>query len=165
MSTARLTIRESESNETTPEEVGALINATELIDLRLDEVHGGPVSGGSSEWKVRLDRLPPQFANLEDGVLLVRVGHELTCDPGDGNETTLSTAHVLTFQITEDLDTTQATLAAWAQTNAYFMVYPYVRQTFTALTSSMGMPPVVLGYMSRDDWPDFTSDAEASDIE
>lgn len=150
------------SDDVTPDQVQALVDATQLVEVRVDEVSAGPVATIGGEILARLGRKPPQFLYDEDAnALAVRVEHTLECsnesqDPD--STTTIRVAHLLVFNAVHELEVQQSTVFAWIQTNAYFMVYPYVRQFFTTMTADMGMPPVVLGYMHREDWPDFDQD-------
>lgn len=92
---------------------------------------------------------------------MVRLEHRLTCEgEGDPEVTSLQVFHVLHFELKDDLMCEAADLAGWIQTNVYFIAYPYVRQFITTMTAALGMSPVVLGYMKREDWPEFeeTSD-------
>lgn len=73
----------------------------------------------------------------------------------------------MAFKVLQQLDVQAATVAAWIETNVYFIAYPNVRQFFTQITASLGLPPVVLGYMKRDEWPfaDKISDTEELQLE
>lgn len=145
-----------------PEQVASLIAATEPSDIRLDELHAGPAQGASQNMDFTIDRGEPSFAHLEDDdVMLVRLEHTLGYFPaGEPDEATkITVAHVLAFQITAPVTVSNAVISAWIETNAYFVAYPYVRQIFTQTTATLGLPPLVLGYMKRDNWP-FSNDVE-----
>lgn len=156
------------TTEASLEGVQAVIETTELADLRVDEVSAGPLVTRGEDLSFRLGRGVPQFRFGEDGddVLMVRLEHTLGLigSEEDGPVTTLKVAHVLTFEVLGDLEAEAADLSAWIQSNVYFIVYPYVRQIFTTLTAAMGLPPVVLGYMKRDDWPEFGEDEYADEL-
>ncbi len=161
---------ESVDASVSPADVAALVAATEPVEVRLDEVHAGPVVTAAATMQAKLVRGEPGFAYLEDQeTLLVRLEHGLSCiaDGDEANATTISANHVVAFKIVHELDVQAATVAAWIETNVYFMAYPYVRQFFTQMTAAMGLPPVVLGYMKRDQWPfeDEISDAEEFHVE
>ena len=111
-----------------------------------------------------LNRGAPGFAYLEDNeTLLVRLEHSLSCYPeaSPHDETKILAYHVMAFKVTEDIAVTASALGAWVETNAYFLAFPYVRQFFTQLTASLGLPPVVLGYVKREEWP-FADGTETS---
>ena len=149
---ALLNIEQVDDHTVYPEDVQRLISATEVIEVRLDEVHAGPVSRLSDSLVVDVEVDEPQVGrtDAEDGVL-VRFTHRLSCYAEETPEqtTNLQLSHVVALQVREQLNTTWPAVAAWVETNIYFLAYPYVRQSVTALTSSLGMPPVVLGYLNR----------------
>lgn len=139
-----------------PEDVASVVAATEPLEVRLDEVHAGPVSSGSIEMKVKLSRDEPGYAYLpESEVLLVRLEHSLSCFEASSPDRTtdIRAHHIAAFKVTQQLDVEHAVLSAWIETNVYFIAYPYVRQFFTQITASLGLSPVVLGYMKRAEWP------------
>ena len=115
---------------------------------------------------VRLVRGEPGFAyDPEADVLLVRLEHALSCFAGqdEDNATTIRANHIVAFNVVGELNVHAATVSAWIETNVYFIAYPYIRQFFTQMTATLGLPPVVLGYMKRDEWPfaDATSETAA----
>lgn len=147
---------ESVQTPVTPGDVAALVAATEPMEVRLDEVHAGPVHEVAAEMRVKLIRGEPGFAYVEDQeLLLVRLEHGISCVAGsdEENPTTIGAHHIVVFKVLRQLDVQAATIAAWIETNVYFIAYPYVRQFFTQITASLGLPPVVLGYLKRDEWP------------
>ncbi|GAA1757533.1 hypothetical protein GCM10009712_02970 [Pseudarthrobacter sulfonivorans] len=158
---------EPEDAAVNPSEVAALVAATEPVQVRLDEVHAGPVQSAAADMTVKLVRGEPGFAyDPEANVLLVRLEHVLSCFAGQGedNATIIRANHIVAFSVIGELDVSAATVSAWIETNVYFIAYPYIRQFFTQLTSALGLPPVVLGYMKRDEWPfaDATSESTVS---
>lgn|GEM_PF-5776652 len=158
-------INEETPSSVTPEAVAALVAATEPTEVRLDEVHAGPVVSSSSEMEVELSRGEPGFAYIEEEeILLVRLEHSMRCHPTGNSEasTSIDASHVIAFRIMQEVDVQAAVISAWIETNVYFIAYPYVRQFFTEITASLGLPPVVLGYMKRDEWPLFESNSASS---
>lgn len=154
------------TEEPTPEGVQSILEATEVVDIRVDQVEAGPVAATGGRVLARLGRGAPQYAYFENlQQFVVRLEHILECrgDTEDGPLTTLRVWHVVAFEVSADLEVGEANVAAWIHSNVYFFAYPYVRQFFTNLTGAMGMPPVVLGYMRRDDWPEFAESTELED--
>lgn len=145
-----------EGDLVTPEDVQSIINATQVIEVRLDEVHAGPLRTLAEAMSVDIDAGEPQFgrADNEDRIL-VRFTHNIRIHPEELPDelTTLQLSHVVVIEAREAIKTTWPAVAAWIETNVYFLAYPYVRQSVSALTSSMGMPALMLGYLSRDDRP------------
>lgn len=138
------------------EEVGDIIRATRVAGVRLDEVHAGPLTfeGDAPVYGVRTKL--PKFASVEDpGQVLVRIEHEVLIGTDEEleNATELHVAHVVAFTLETDLDTTPAALSAWIESNVYFLAYPYVRETLASLTTRMGLPPLTLDYLSRNERP------------
>lgn len=94
---------------------------------------------------------------------MVRLRHVLHCTDdedqlGDTNTgVVIKLAHVAEFQVQKDLQVNSAAIAAFIDTNAYFVIYPYVRQIVTSVTAELGLIPVVLDYMQRENWP-YSSD-------
>lgn len=119
--------------------------------------------------EVKLGKGEPGYAYLpENEVLLVRLEHHLSCFQAANPEmsTDIRAHHIVAFKVTQQLDVDHKVLSAWIETNVYFIAYPYVRQFFTQITASLGLSPVVLGYMKRADWPfaDQDDDVESSEI-
>lgn len=157
-----ITLREEESPAVLPSDVANLVAAIEPVSVRCDEIHAGPLAGvdGESELVVDLGRGEPQYALAEEGkLLLVRLEHTVSCTSEgiangvDASSTNISMAHVVVFEAKQPLETTRQTISAFIETNAYFIAYPYVRQLVSTLTGELGLPPVVLGFMKRDEWP------------
>lgn len=152
-----LNIHHDETNQSvSPDDVASVVAATEPIEVRLDEVHAGPVLSVPAEMQVRLDKGEAGYAYLdEEEVILVRLEHKLSCfdssNPTSGTE--IGAHHIAAFKVTQQLRVSPAVLSAWIETNVYFIAYPYVRQFLTQITASLGLPPVVLGYIKRADWP------------
>lgn len=154
---ASLTVTESDDQSTpTPEEVGRVIEATRVAGVRLDEMHAGPMTfeGDSPVYGVRTR--VPKYAFVENpSHVLVRIEHDVLigADEEFDDATELSVAHVVTFALDADLETTPAALSAWIESNVYFLAYPYVRETLASLTTRMGLSPLTLDYLSRDERP------------
>lgn len=137
-------------------DVAMIIGATEPIEVRLDEVHAGPVQTVGNEMQVKLERGQPGFAYVEEtNVLMVRLEHTVSCftEAEPESATNLNLQHIVVFKVLQDLEISAAAVGAFIETNAYFIAYPYVRQSITQLTAALGLPPVVLGFMKRDEWP------------
>ncbi|MDN5997321.1 hypothetical protein [Acidipropionibacterium jensenii] len=134
-------------------DVARIINATNLTNLRVDEVKAGPVKAAPDTINAGIVNKKVAFGSPQGSdVLLVRVEHTLSCRDKDETEiASVTFAHILTFHLTTDLKTSRAAVSAWIDTNVYYMVYPYVRQFFTEMTSALGLPPVVLDYLHRND--------------
>ncbi|MGO3210254.1 hypothetical protein ACT3SQ_14955 [Brachybacterium sp. AOP42-C2-15] len=140
----------------TADEVAAVIRATRVANVRLDEVHAGPlaVDGGDLVYDVQAEH--PKFAYVEEArQILVRIEHGVRVSAEESSERTteITVAHVISFDLADDLEARPAALAAWVESNVYFLAYPYVRETLTSLTSRMGLPPLTLDYLSRDERP------------
>lgn len=154
---ASLTVREHDDDATvSSEEVGKIIESTRVVGVRLDEVHAGPLAfeGDSPVYGVQTKL--PKYAFVEDpGQVLVRIEHLVLIGADEELEsaTELRVAHVASFSLDADLDTTAAALSAWIESNVYFLAYPYVRETLASLTQRMGLPPLTLDYLSRDSRP------------
>ncbi len=134
-------------------DVARIINATNLTNLRVDEVKAGPVKAAPDTINAGIVNKKIAFSSPHGSdVLLVRVEHTLSCRDKDETEiASVTFAHIITFHLTTDLKTSRAALSAWIDTNVYYMVYPYVRQFFTEMTSALGLPPVILDYLHRSD--------------
>ncbi|WJH26708.1 hypothetical protein [Pseudarthrobacter defluvii] len=139
-----------------PSDVSQIVQATEPIEVRLDEVHAGPVQAAASEMQVKLERGQPGFAYIEESdVLMVRLEHKVSCflESAPDAPTDLRLHHIVAFKVLQELEVSADAIGAFIETNAYFIAYPYVRQSITQLTAALGLPPVVLGFMKRNEWP------------
>lgn len=151
-----LTIEQSDDHIVQTEDVQSLIAATEVIEVRLDEVHAGPLGVLSDPLIVNVRVDEPQIGRTDyEDRILVRFTHHVSCfgEATPDHVTDLSLSHVVALQLKEPIAVRAAVVAAWVETNIYFLAYPYVRQSVTSLTASLGMPAVVLGYLSRDQRP------------
>lgn len=168
-----ITLRQATPNEVVePHDVQHVIDNTSVVQVVLEKCQCGPIQGISDPSKIRqhLSNDPPEFGISEEGsFLLVKVTHVLRLtsqeEPTAAAITTLSVTHTAVFHVENDVTFSSAQLSAFVQTNVYFMVYPYVRQFFNVMTQEMGLPPVVLGYRKRDDWPEILSADTTSDLD
>lgn len=151
-----LELVESENAGVSLEEIAVLVGATEIEGIFLHSVDVTPVHAIPASITVTSTRIKPEFGITEDNRLLVKFDHEVICQDSDDLEgepaTTIRTTHMLVLGVNAPVKATPAALLAFADTNAYFIVYPYFRQFLTSLTSDLGFPPVVLGYIRRDDF-------------
>jgi hypothetical protein len=160
-----LTIEQSDDRVVRTEDVQSLIAATEVIEVRLDEVHAGPLGKLTDPLVVDVKVEEPQIGRTDfEDRLLVRFTHQVSCfgESTPDQVTDIRLSHVVALQMKESITVRSAVVAAWVETNIYFIAYPYVRQSVTALTASLGMPAVVLGYLSRDQRP-ITGGSASSD--
>lgn len=149
-------LRADDDQSVSADEVAAVIDATRVANVRLDEVHAGPLAlgGGDVVYDVQAER--PKFAHVEGaGQILVRIEHgvRVSTEKSSERSTEITVAHVISFDLVDDLEARPVALAAWVESNVYFLAYPYVRETLTSLTSRMGIPPLTLDYLSRDERP------------
>ena len=134
-------------------DVAAIIEATQPIGVRVDEVHAGPVRTIPTTMTAGIVECQSAYALLpDDDVLLVRIAHTLSWREDD-EVASIRVAHIVSFKVTADMEASRPAMSAWVDTNAYFLAYPYVRQFFTEITAALGLPPVVLDYRRREDWP------------
>ncbi|MFT3716482.1 MAG: hypothetical protein QM774_11190 [Gordonia sp. (in: high G+C Gram-positive bacteria)] len=158
-------ILESESPDVSSADVSAIVDATAPSGIRVDQVNAGPVRSLQGDGlEIDLATGAPAFAVFTDGTLAVRFEHTLRIanrlgEEEDGEKTagseptTITVVHVFDFECTRDIQVTTPQITAWIETNVYFLAYPYVRQFFTTITASMGLPAVVLGYLKRSERP------------
>jgi preprotein translocase subunit SecB len=149
-------VESRESEVAHPEDVQSIIDATQVIEVRLDEVHAGPLRLLDEAMNVQISVGEPQFGRADDqNRILIRFTHTIHVHPEENPQevTALQLSHVVVIEVREAIATTWPAVAAWIETNVYFLAYPYVRQSVSALTASMGMPSLMLGYLNRDDSP------------
>lgn len=142
----------------TADDVSRLITRTELRNIWVDEIKGGPIGLPPAALELHIRAMAPSFAlAVEDRLLLVRFEHvvssvtapEAENDQSDPDPEVLRLAHVAQFDIQGDEPIRHDVVSAWIDTNVYFMVYPYVREAIHSLTRLLGLPPLVLGYLKR----------------
>lgn len=142
----------------TADDVSRLIARTELRNIWVDEIKGGPIGLPPAELELHIRAMAPSFAlAVEDRLLLVRFEHVVSSvtapeggdDQSDPDPEMLRLAHVAQFDIQGDEPVRDDVVSAWIDTNVYFMVYPYVREAIHSLTRLLGLPPLVLGYLKR----------------
>ncbi len=153
---ARFSVREATAESVDVADVRRIMACTQVVFVRMDEVHAGPLilDGKSPVYGVR--RGPPKFGYVEaEEQLLVRIEHEvkIAADESLEESSNLTVAHVIAFAVTDEINVTLDALSAWIESNVYFMVYPYVRETLASLTTRMGLPPLTLNYLPRDARP------------
>ena len=158
-----LTVVSHPSNAVSPEDVQRIVDSTSVVDVRLDEVHAGPVGRVDQAMTVEVEVGEPQVARVdEQNRLLVRFSHSISChaEGSESEATQLKLWHVVTLDVTEEIEATWPAIAVWIETNVYFLAYPYVRQSVSALTTSLGLPALVLDYLRREERP-FSSRRQA----
>lgn len=154
---AALTIIDKDDDSTvSADEVAAIVQATRVLNVRLDEVHAGPLTLEGSDPVFVVSAKLPKFAYVKEASqILVRLEHEarVGADESLDDATEVVIAHVISCALEEDLECSAAALSAWVEANVYFLAYPYVRETFASITSRMGLTPLTLDYLSRDERP------------
>lgn len=140
------------SRQIHPEDVQRLLEALTLLDIRLRkcsaELHfDAPVDFDA----VRLNFGTTLFRVVEDQL---ECRFDLTAtlvDEEDDLVATVETSHVAAFGVSSPEDLDEDVVPTFMDTNVFFMVYPYIRQSVYELTSSIGMGPVLLGVLGRED--------------
>lgn len=157
-----LAIESSDSPAVSPQDIQRIIDATKVVDVRLDEVHAGPVGALAPSMSVDVKVQEPEVGRLDElNQVLVRFTHAVQCAPAAGGAPTqITVSHVVVFDVLAELRTNWPSFAAWVETNVYFIAYPYVRQSVSTLTTALGMPALVLDYLGRDARP-FDDSADA----
>lgn len=126
----------------------SLIGETELRDVRLVAVHA-EVKRVPADVKVRFNA---EGVSVEqnDEEIVARFEHtaEFTTVEGD-LVATISLAHAARFTYRDGLKLDDESVARWALSSVYFMVYPYVRQALQDTCLRLDLPAVVLGYLKR----------------
>lgn len=154
---AALTIIDKDAESTvTADEVAAIVQATRVLNVRLDEVHAGPLTFEGGDPVFGVSAKLPKFAYVEEAEqILVRLEHEaqVGADESLDDATEVTVAHVISFALEEDLESSTAALSAWVEANVYFLAYPYVREALASITTRMGLAPLTLDYLSRDQRP------------
>ena len=155
-----LRIVESVGVYVSPDEVASIVEATELENISVDEMHAGPVRGISAFKDFSVDVLTPkpEYAIADDGsLLLVKITNAVRCSDesaeSDDDVTNVTVSHIARFRVIGDIEVTGSALSAFIETNVFFFVYPYFRQLVNSITADLGIPPVVLGYRRRNDLP------------
>ncbi|MCC6498497.1 MAG: hypothetical protein IT193_19800 [Propionibacteriaceae bacterium] len=140
-----------------PDDVKTIIEASQIIDVRLDEIQAGPLSGDLSDAIVRFRRDLSEYGFSDDrAAMLVKIPHtaEWVQESPDGAVEVLARVrlvHVAHFALTAELPDRPSAISAWIDTNVYFMAYPYVRAAFHTVASILDYPSFTLGYLKRED--------------
>lgn len=94
-------------------DVAMIIGATEPTEVRLDEVHPGPVQAAANEMQVELERGHPGFGYIdESNVLMVRLEHKVSCftEAEPDSATNLYLHHIIAFKVLEELEVSVAAI-------------------------------------------------------
>lgn len=87
---------------------------------------------------------PPRFS--------VRFTQRLVLlDEADGTLALVEVAVVVEFELDGEQAPDDDAVALYAEHNAYFIAHPYLRETVQSTTSRIGLDPLVLGVLSRDE--------------
>lgn len=128
-----------------------LIETTEIRDVRLVTIDAN-VDNIPAQLNVQFNVGQIQVAQSDEEI---HVSFEHSADFADGDNkpcASISLRHIarFSFEDTLNLDTLDRnTVGAWAFGNVYFMIYPYVRQALQDTCLRLGLPAVVLGYLTR----------------
>ncbi|MFJ1561317.1 hypothetical protein [Streptomyces mirabilis] len=133
------------------EQVAALHSRLHLTDVRVQrlraesledppfDVHSIQIHNSPCE--VLLE--PPRFA--------ARVNQTVTLRGGD--EQTLAEVEVvliIDYTLDEGPDPAEDAVSTYVEHNTYFTAHPYLRETLQNATLKLGLEPVILGVLSRD---------------
>ena len=90
---------------------------------------------------------------LEGSEFAVRLMQEvLLLDDRDTTLAYVEVAIVVSFTLAGDERPEEQVIALFVEHNVYFIAYPYLREAVQATTSRLGLDPVVLGTLSRDEF-------------
>ncbi len=151
------------------EDMAALLAALELESITTVSVHGERrVQGLPDEVAIRIQQQRPtvdQVVDAKENRVLIRYAHRATFFPGaeppvnGENEPEVDdeqalglveVAHVAAWRSSASEPHDEATLQALAEADAYFVVYPYVRQALQHVAEQVQLPPLVLPVLNRD---------------
>lgn len=126
-----------------------LIDETEIRDVRLVGVHA-EVRNVPAEMSVEFN-IGQVGVKQSDDEIIVHFEHNAEFADGNGESTaSISLMHVVRCSYSDDIELNEELVSAWVFGNVYFMVYPYVRQALQDTCLRLDLPPVVLGYLKRD---------------
>ncbi|MFJ9369362.1 hypothetical protein ACIRRA_33760 [Nocardia sp. NPDC101769] len=113
------------------------------------------------EIEISVNVSDPQYV-LQENRLLVRVTHTVTfyeAKTPDSESTeknaelaTIKVAHVADLKLRGDAPD-PGEIDDLFRNNTIFMIHPYARSAIHRLAVEVGLPPVVLPYLRRSDWP------------
>ena len=138
------------------EHVKELIEATELRTISLVSIDAvndslGWPNGGKAEVT------PGEVQFRSNGhEIHVRFEHNVTYQSEDDAELAhIVVVHVAIYTWEQASDhpdhlSSPETINKWIEEVVYFTIYPYVRSSIQSIALSMGIPPVILGYLRRD---------------
>ncbi|WP_158711357.1 hypothetical protein [Streptomyces sp. NRRL S-1824] len=136
----------------TQEEVLDLVKRTELRTVVLNECHAVRHSGGTpSHVKVSLE------SNMASGRERVDYMFKAECalSAGDSDDippvADISVTIVVNFSVSEGREVSEAAFKTFGEDVGILAAYPYLRQNIQDLSSRIGLPPLTLGLMRRDD--------------
>jgi hypothetical protein len=136
--------------------VNDLLDRSDLKQVRLSRLHVDVADAIPDEVTVDvgLSGVNAAGADSEDGEfaeILVSFTHAARMRSTDGEDVAsiefTHTAHIAY----EGERPTDQVMETWVMGNVIFMVYPYVRQTLQQACMQVGIPPIVLGYLKRDE--------------
>ncbi|MFJ3616292.1 hypothetical protein [Streptomyces hydrogenans] len=103
------------------------------------DVHSIQIQGGPCEILVE----PPRFA--------VRVNQAVALRDADGTTTAeVDATFVIDYTLDEGPELSEEAVTTYVENNTYFTAHPYLREVLQNATLRLGLEPVVLGVLSRD---------------
>lgn len=140
-------------DEVTREQVQAVIDRTNLVSIELTRYVGKSdlYMAGQNVLRLELDAKTPEFLVTETQILC-RFSHRFVALTEDGSKVARIRAdHLVRFDLADGPDLSPETIAVWAETNVFFMMYPYLREAVQSMSIRIGLDPIILGVLRRDE--------------
>jgi hypothetical protein len=141
-----------DSIEVTPDQVKALIERITLRGIRLLR-WAGDTSPGRVDVVTQVEaRFQPPRMRIEKDELSLWFEHRVRCQDEGGEEVaTIETGIVMDFAVTGDEVPELSVVSCFADSNGAFIAWPYIREAVQAMSTRLGLAPITLGILRRDD--------------
>jgi hypothetical protein len=128
-----------------------LVDRLEIRDVRIARVSGEVLTDQFGETEhVRVESQTPRYL-LEPDRLATRFDHTFHfCEATGEVFARIDVGLVLEFELLpSDARVDDDAIAAFIEKNAFFIAYPYIRETVQATSTRLGIGPAVLGILRR----------------
>lgn len=145
------------ARDVSPDEMATLVGRIRLRQVRLVRWHGQTAPDASPDPRDTPDvetDLEPPLVRVEPTELSLWFKHHVRCRGKDGSDLAhIDTEVLLDFDLVGGGGPPDLALAAcFADSNGAFMAWPYIREAVQTMSARIGVAPVTLDVLRREDW-------------
>ncbi len=134
-----------------PAQVEQLLSRLTMRQMRIVHWNGDAPPGPEGRVENVDARLEPARMRISPGGLSLWFEHHVECSNANRDTiATIDTGIIVDFDVAGDEEPELPVVACFADTNAAFMAWPYIREAVQTMSTRLGLSPITLGILLRD---------------